>query len=127
MDKYSDTARIALAHVHGGSDATGVSEAVRDTATDAQECDRDLELDEAMTRKALDLLGSRRNDRYEAALGALREDTRGWWADILTYEEDDLDEGETVYSADPDHLRRFIEKRVIPWFARRRTELANRP
>ena len=30
--------------------------------------------DEAMTRRALDLLGSRRNDRYEAALAALREE-----------------------------------------------------
>ena len=44
---------------------------------------RELEEDEAMTRRALDLLGSMRNDRYEAALAALREDTREWWADML--------------------------------------------
>ena len=37
-----------------------------------------MEEDEAMTRRALDLLGSRRNDAYEAALAALREDTRQW-------------------------------------------------
>ena len=31
-----------------------------------------MEADEAMTRHALDLLGSDRNDAYEAALAALR-------------------------------------------------------
>ena len=34
----------------------------------------DMAADEAMTRRALELLGSRRNDAYEAALAALRED-----------------------------------------------------
>jgi hypothetical protein len=35
-----------------------------------------MEVDEAMTRRALDLLNSRRNDPYEAAVAALREDTQ---------------------------------------------------
>ena len=39
--------------------------------------------DEAMTCRALDLLGSRRNDSYDAALAALRENMRDWWADVL--------------------------------------------
>jgi len=38
-----------------------------------------------------------------------------------------LDEDEAPYAADPDHLRRFIETHVLPWYDRRRTELANRP
>jgi hypothetical protein len=32
-----------------------------------------------MTRRALDLLGTTRNDAYEAALEALREDMQVWW------------------------------------------------
>ena len=40
---------------------------------------------------------------------------------------DDLDEGEAPYGADSDHLRRFVETQVLPWYDRRRTELANRP
>jgi hypothetical protein len=40
-----------------------------------------METDEAMTRRALELLGSKRNDAYEAALAALREDTQAWWED----------------------------------------------
>jgi len=37
---------------------------------------REMQEDEAMTRRALDLLRSKRNNTYEAALAALREDTR---------------------------------------------------
>ena len=46
------------------------------TDSDTEEDIRELEEDEAMTRRALDLLDSMRNDRYEAALAELREDTR---------------------------------------------------
>jgi hypothetical protein len=72
------------------------------------------------------VIGSRRNDRYEAALAALREDTRGWWADRLSCDPDELDKGEAPYLADPDHLRRFIETQVLAWYGRRRAELENR-
>jgi len=41
-----------------------------------------MQEDETMTRRALDLLGSNRNDACEAATAALREDTQQWW----TYE-----------------------------------------
>ncbi len=72
--------------------------------------------DEAMTRRALDLLGSRRNDAYEAALAALREDTREWWADMLAREPDELEEDEEPATADAEGLRRFLESEVLPWF-----------
>ena len=88
---------------------------------------RELEEDEAMTRRALDLLGSMRNDRYEAALAALREDTREWWADMLARDPDDLDKGEEPATADEAGLRRFLEDEVLPWFETRKKELANRP
>ncbi len=86
-----------------------------------------MEDDEAMTRRALDLLGSRRNDAYEAALAALREDTRSWWADVLARDPDELEEDEEPATADADGLRRFLEGEVLPWFETRKKELANRP
>ena len=52
-----------------------VADAIRATVADTREAMTDMAADEAMTRRALDLLGSRRNDAYEAALVALREDT----------------------------------------------------
>lgn len=104
MESYSDTASSAPA--------------------DTKEALRDLKADEAMTRRALELIGSRRNDRYEAAL---RGDTRNWWVDRLTCDTEELNEGEAPYEADPDHLRRFIETQVLAWYGRRRTELEHRP
>ena len=126
MAYSSDTASSALAHLHGGETTEGVRAAIRDTPADTKEALRDLKADEAMTRRALELIGSRRNDRYEAALEALREDTRDWWAERLECDPDHLDEGEAPYQADADHLQRFIETQVLPWYGRRRTELENR-
>ena len=51
-------------------------DAIRSTVADTQEDMTDMAADEAMTRDALELLGSKRNDAYEAALAVLREDTR---------------------------------------------------
>jgi hypothetical protein len=79
-----------------------------------------------MTQRALDLLGSR-NDRYEAALGLVREDTRNWWADVLARDPDELDEGEEPATPDEAGLRRFLEREVMPWFETRKKELSNRP
>lgn len=126
MESCSDTASSALAHLHGGEVTEGIRAAIRDTPDDTMEALRDLKANEAMTHRALELIGSRRNDRYEAAVAALREDTRGWWADRLASDPEDLDEGEAPYQADPDHLQRFIETQVLPWYGRRRTELEHR-
>ena len=88
----------------------------------------DRAADEAMTRRALELLGSRRNDAYEAALlAALCEDQQAWWADTLACNPDELGEDEEPATADVGSLRRFLEGKVLPWFENRQKELANRP
>ena len=78
-------------------------------------------------QESLDLLGSRSNDAYEAALAAVRDDTRDWWADVLSRDADELDEGEEPAKADGEGLRRFLEDDVLRWYETRRKELANRP
>ena len=68
-----------------------------------------MQEDEAMTRQPFDLLGSRHNDPYNAALETLREDTRGWWVDTLARDPDELNEGEEPATAKAEGLRRFLE------------------
>lgn len=87
----------------------------------------DIAADEAMTRQALAILEGHRNDAYEAALSALRADTREWWADALTSDPGEQEEGEATYEADVPSLRRFIEHEVLSWFADRKREIAHRP
>ncbi len=124
---YRETAKVALAHLGEAGRSERVTNAVRATDADTEDDIRDLDADEAMTRRALDILGSLRNDRYGAALEALREDTREWWADMLARDPADLDRGEEPATADEAGLRRFLEGKVLPSFETRRKELAHRP
>lgn len=127
LPSYRNTVKVALAHL----DATGKSErvidAIRATAADTEEEIADMEADEAMTRRAFDLLGSKRKNAYEAALAILREDTRAWWADMLAGERDEDDEDHEPVTANAEGLHSFLEAKVLPWFDNRRKELANRP
>jgi hypothetical protein len=134
LSPYRSTAKAALAHLGGTEQAGCVKEAIRATDADTERETADVDEDEAMTRRALKLLGTRRNDAYEAALAALRADTRAWWADRLAGDPDDEgdpDEEEEddaePYAANPQGLRRFLEGEMLPWLAARRQELAHRP
>lgn len=127
LASYRETVKVALVHLDTTGQSERVVDAIRATTADTAEDIADMETDEAMTRRALDLLGSRRNDAYEAALAALREDTQAWWADTLVADPDELRQGEQPATADVEGLRRFLESEVLPWFENRKKELANRP
>lgn len=124
LDSYRKTVKLALVHLDTSGQSERVVDAIRATVADTQQEMTDMAADEAMTRDALELLGSNRNDAYEAALAALREDTQTWWADTLAA---DSDEGKEPATADVEGLRRFLEGEVLPWFENRQKELANRP
>ena len=83
MASYRETVKMALVHLDSTQQSEDIGDAIRATLAGTDEDIAAMEADEAMTRRALDLLGSRRNDVYEAALAALREDTQAWWADAL--------------------------------------------
>jgi hypothetical protein len=127
LEPYRKTAKAALVHLDSTGESENVVDAVRATAADTEEDIADMEADEAMTRRALDLLGTRRNDAYEAALAELREDTQAWWEDKLAGDPGELGEGEEPATADVEGLCRFLEDEVLPWFENRKKELANRP
>ena len=127
LASYRETVKVALVHLDTTGQSERVVDAIRATAADTEGDMADMAADEAMTRCALDLLGSKRNDAYEAALAALREDTQEWWADILARNPDEMEEGEEPATADIEGLRSFLEGEVLPWFENRKKELANRP
>jgi hypothetical protein len=127
LESYRETVKVALVHLDATDQLERVVDAIRATQSETQKDIAEMGEDEAMTRRALDLLGSRRNDAYETALATLREDTRRWWADTLAHDPCELDEGETPATADAEGLRRFLEAKVLPWFETRKKELANRP
>jgi hypothetical protein len=124
---YHRTVDVALALLDAADQPECVSTAVRATAADTDEDMADMAADETMTRRALELLASKRNDAYEAALAGLREDTQTWWADVLARDLDELEEDEQPATADVEGLRRFLEGKVLAWFENRRMELDNRP
>jgi hypothetical protein len=125
LKPYRETEKAALIHLNAAEQSESTAAVVRATDQDTTDDLVDLEADEALTKHALKLLGSKRNDAYEAALAAVREDTREWWQDLLL-EPEKPDEEEEPYAADCASLRRFLEEKVLPWYANRRRELANR-
>src|SRR5690242_10843156 len=74
LQAHSQTARAALVHLEGSASTEAAREAVRATQADTDEESRDLEADEDLTRRGIELLGSSRNDAYELALSVVRED-----------------------------------------------------
>ena len=124
---YRHIVKVALVHLDVQEESERVIDAIRATAATTEADIADIEEDEAMTRRALELLGSKRNDAYEAALAAVREDTRKWWADMLAREHGELEEDEEHVTPDAEGLRRFLEGKVLPWFTNCRKALANRP
>jgi hypothetical protein len=127
LEPYRKTAQAALAHLDVSDELESASDAVHSTAANTDEDIADMEADESITRRAIDLLGSRRHDAYEEALAILREDTKDWWADVLARGPDDIEEGEEPATADVEGLRHFLEGEVMDWFENRRKDLANRP
>ena len=127
LASYRETVKVSLVHLDATDQSERVIDAIRATADDTAQDIAELEEDETMTRRALDLLESSRNDSYETALAGLREDTQAWWAEVLATEPDEPEEEKAAATADAEGLRRFLEGEVLPWFETRRKELDNRP
>jgi hypothetical protein len=123
----SRTAKAALVLIHVEGQSQWVVDAIRATAADTEEAFRQMQEHEAMTHRAIKLLGSESSDAYQAALAALSEDVRAGWADELARSPDELQEGEEPATANVEGLRRFLEGTVQRWYDNRNNELAVRP
>lgn len=124
---HRETVKAALAHLDSGQQIEAVADAIRATPADTAAEISDLDADEAMTKKTLKLLQGGNPGAYENAVAALRQDTREWWEEKLTWEPDDYDEGEEPYTPDCPGLQRFLGREVSAWYRQHRKELENRP
>lgn len=64
LPSYRETVKVALVHLGATDESERVVDAIRATAADTDKDIAEMAVDEAMTRRALDLLGSHRNDAY---------------------------------------------------------------
>jgi hypothetical protein len=126
LPHWRETAKAALVPIDADEQSGWVADAIRATAADTEEAIRELHEHEAMTRRAIKLLGSKRDDAYEAALAALREDMRVYWANELALSPAELEKGEKPATANVEGLLRFLEGPVQRWYDNRNKELANR-
>jgi hypothetical protein len=80
-----------------------------------------------MTEAAIRLLDSPSAEAYSRALAAVREDTREWWAEQLTWRREDYEEDEKPFRATAEDLLRFLQEKILPWYDERRSQLEHRP
>jgi hypothetical protein len=90
----------------------------RDTARDLREVKRD----QAMTRKAWDILAEGGPDAYTHALASLREDTRSAWLECL----DDPPRDGSKYVPTAESLKAWIDRHWDEWFEEPIAELEHR-
>jgi hypothetical protein len=126
-DPYQHTAKAALINVAEDVKLDSIDDAIHATEQQTLEDRADLEDDQAMTEEALRILASPSSSAYSHALAALRDDSRAWWEEQLSWNADDYEEDQTPYGADAESLRRFLEAEILPWYEKRRQELEYRP
>ena len=97
---YRDTAKVAVEHRHTSNSYEAARTAVHMTPADTESQLVDIAADEAMTLRAIAVLGKNQRDSYETALHELREDTQEWWADILEQSSTENDPDEEMFTAD---------------------------
>ena len=85
----SKTAEVALVHLSIGKPTETVTDAIHATLLEAQEDIAENALDEETVRRALEVLGSERDDSYEAAVETLRGDPQVWWEETLARDPED--------------------------------------
>ena len=78
-----------------------------DTARDL----RDVRRDQALTRKALNILAAGGPDTYPRALAALREDARSFWLECVG----EADAGDLTYKPSADALEAWLRRKWPEW------------
>ncbi|MDG2205168.1 MAG: hypothetical protein P8M79_07950 [Alphaproteobacteria bacterium] len=111
MQSFSDTPEHAVAHTGGGKVGIDVSDAMTLSQEKTAEQLAGAREDMTMAENAKSLAAE---GKYDAAIRALRADTRDWWTDVLEDEEDDRGIERT---ATAESLFGWLELEAIPLIA----------
>jgi len=103
-DPHQQTGKAALINFSEDVESKCIGDAIRATEEQTAEDVADLEEDQGMTEEALRILANPAASAYSRALAALRDDTRAWWEEQLTWEVGDYEEDQTPYRADAESL-----------------------
>jgi hypothetical protein len=113
----------ALLPVTGSADhKANIPQALAATRTNTAGDLRDVKRDQAMTRKAWNILAAGGPDAYGDAVATLREDTRVYWQECLAARRDDG----TAYAPTADMLKAWIERHWKEWYDGPIAELEHR-
>jgi hypothetical protein len=116
-------AGAALLPITGNSEGNAsISQALTATPAETARDLRDVKRDQAMTRRAWNILQAGGSGAYERALGELREDTRDYWQEGLA---DPPDDGLT-YAANAEALEAWIDHHWKEWYDWPISELQHR-
>ena len=116
------TGAALLPVIGSANHKANIGQALAATPTDTARDLRDVKRDQAMTRKAWDILAAGGADAYARALAALREDTRASWLECLAERPDDG----TAYAPTVDALKAWIDRHWKEWYDDPIAELENR-
>jgi hypothetical protein len=124
-EPFGKTVDAALICVNPTVPLGSVVDALEGTDDEATELGAQFKECEGLVRRALDILKAGEQDSYHKALAALDVGTQEWWEDELTYGQEGVGEG--AYRKNASDLRRFLEGEALHCYARRQTEIENRP
>jgi hypothetical protein len=122
---YGDTVDAVVAHLDCTAKGESVSDAV--STSDEEERDTIAEVDtvHAVAEQAIQLLEDDSAASYDAALAALPDEIKEWWAECLNPASSARDVRKQRYAATPESLLRSLQTEVIPWLDNFRIQLEN--
>lgn len=131
---YKTKQTLARALLADGTHAENdeLQDTLRHSAGDDDADIADANSDERMTLKGIAIL--EKGGTYEAALGAVRSDTRDWWDQVVGDDEETHPDGQQQpddsyepYARNREQLLRFLKTDVLSMLATTRAQTARRP
>ena len=126
MGPLKSTAESAVAHLGETKSAETVAGALAVSDDEAAAERADATKGNNQIKRVISILESTKENRYQAALSALG-DKKEWWTDALSRKPDEDEEDQELFEDTAEGLLGFLQKEVVPWYAKQLQGLEHRP